>query len=438
MMRVVRRAPRICGLVSLPGDKSISHRYALLAAIAEGTSQLHHFASSQDCHSTLTCLRDLGVPMRVEEDEVTIEGRGLRGLTVPRTVLDAGNSGTTIRLLSGILAGHPLESSITGDESLRRRPMGRILQPLRMMGASVKCRDGELPPLIIRGGRLQGIRYPLPVASAQVKSCVLLAGLYGDRPSAVQENVPTRDHTEIALQQFGARVRKETEWIEVEPAPELHGQRLEIPGDLSGAAFFIVAAALLPGSEIHLRNVGLNRRRCALLDYLLTAGLNLTVENALEKAGEPRGDLLVRHSPALMEGQLPPIQGRIVAALIDEIPALAVLGSQVSGGLEISEARELRVKESDRIAALASNLRAMGAEIFEKPDGLRIAGGQKLHGTDIDTSGDHRIAMAFSVAALVAGGETRIHQAECADVSFPGFYDVLNRATGATGMTSDE
>jgi 3-phosphoshikimate 1-carboxyvinyltransferase len=293
----------------------------------------------------------------------------------------------------------------------------------------VECRDQELPPLTIRGGRLRCIRYALPVASAQVKSCVLLAGLYADRPSAVKETIPTRDHTEIALRQFGARITQNESWIEVEPAPALRGQNLEVPGDLSGATYFLVAAALVPGAEILLQEVGLNHRRRELLDYLRSAGVNLTVRARPEMAGEPRGDIRVCYSPSLLDATMPPIRGRLVAALIDEIPALAVLGSQVSGGIEVSEAQELRVKESDRIAALASNLCHLGAEVVEKPDGLRISGGQQLHGAVIDTKGDHRIAMAFSVAGLVADGETRIRDAECAEVSFPGFYEELRQVT---------
>jgi 3-phosphoshikimate 1-carboxyvinyltransferase len=428
MIQSVRPATRLAGTVRLPGDKSISHRYALLAAIAQGTSELRHFASSEDCRSTLDCLRGLGVSVLEHGETVIIEGRGLHGLTPPARILDARNSGTTMRLLSGILAGQPFETSITGDESLSRRPMGRILHPLRLMGASVDCRDGELPPMKLYGGRLKGIRYSLPVASAQVKSCVLLAGLYADAPSQVEEKIPTRDHTEIALRLFGARIHHSGDWIGIEPNPVLSAQSLEIPGDLSGAAFFLVAAALVPDSMIRLDGVGLNRRRRELLDYLQAAGLYIAVENEREDGGERRGDLRVRHSPALLRSALPPIHGRRVAALIDEIPILAILGSQVAGGLEISDAQELRIKESDRIAALAANLHAMGAEVKEKPDGLRISGGQRLSGADIATRSDHRIAMAFAVAALAAQGETRIHQAECADVSFTGFFQALQAA----------
>jgi len=429
MIQPIRRAESLSGTVLLPGDKSISHRYALLAAVAEGTTEIRNFAGSQDCQSTLRCLRGLGVELREDGDTVTVSGRGLRGLRAPSRVLDAGNSGTTIRLLSGILAGQSFESSITGDESLCRRPMGRIIQPLRMMGVAVEARERELPPLKIRGGNLKAVRYTLPVASAQVKSCVLLAGLYGDGTTAVEETMATRDHTEIALRHFGASVRHAGTWIEVEPGARLKGQKLEVPGDLSGAAFFLVASALVPGSEISLPGVGLNRRRRELLDYLRSAGLDIIVANESEDAGELRGDLHVRHSPALLKSRLQPIQGKLVAALIDEIPVLAVLGSQVAGGLEISDARELRIKESDRIAALAVNLRAMGAEVEEKPDGLKIRGGERLHGADIETRADHRIAMAFAVAGLIASGETRILQAECADVSFPGFWQALSKVS---------
>ncbi|NLV31935.1 MAG: 3-phosphoshikimate 1-carboxyvinyltransferase [Acidobacteria bacterium] len=425
MIQTLEAATTVTGTVRLPGDKSISHRYAMLAAIAEGTSVIGRFAASRDCHSTLGCLRALGVEVGTEGDTVTIRGRGLRGLSAPAAALDAGNSGTTMRLLAGILAGQPFESVLTGDDSLVNRPMGRVLEPLRRMGAAVEARERGLPPLRIRGGALGAIRYPLPVASAQVKSCVLLAGLYGSGTTAVEEPVPTRDHTEIALGEFGAAVRVDGNRIEVDPEPRLGGRRLVVPGDLSGAAFFLVAAALVPGSDLRLPGVGLNRRRRELLGYLERAGMGLEVENERDEAGEARGDLRVRYSPALLEGALPPIAGAGTAALIDEIPVLAVLGSQAAGGLEISDARELRVKESDRIAAVAANLAAMGARVTEKPDGLVIAGGARLRGADIATRGDHRIAMAFAVAALAARGETRIHGAECADVSFPGFWDAL-------------
>jgi len=427
MTQTLSPAASLSGTVLLPGDKSISHRYAMLAAIAEGTSVVENFAASRDCHSTLECMQSLGAEVQESNQTVTVRGRGLRGLTAPGRVLDAGNSGTTIRLLSGILAGHPFESSITGDESLSNRPMGRVIRPLRMMGAEIESRERDLPPLRIRGGSLKGIRYSLPVASAQVKSCVLFAGLYGDAPTAVEATIPTRDHTEIALREFGATLRVQGNWIEVEPGPRLQGRHLVVPGDLSGAAFFLVAAALVPNSELALPGVGLNGRRRELLDYLLRAGMDLKVENETVIAGEPRGDLRVRYSSELLDRALPPIQGEEVASLIDEIPVLAVLGSQAAGGLTISDARELRVKESDRISAIVSNLRAMGIDVDEKPDGLSMPGGQQLKGAEIVTRNDHRIAMAFAIAALAARGETHIHNPECADVSFPGFWTALTR-----------
>jgi 3-phosphoshikimate 1-carboxyvinyltransferase len=427
MIQSLSPAKSLSGSVLLPGDKSISHRYAMLAAIAEGTSVIEHFAASRDCHSTLACLQALGVELEEEGDTVTIRGRGLRGLKKPDRMLDAGNSGTTIRLLSGILAGHPFASSITGDPSLSSRPMGRIIRPLREMGATVESRERELPPLTICGGGLKAIRYKLPVASAQVKSCVLLAGLYAEGPTAVEESVPTRDHTEAALAEFGATVRMSGDWIEVDPEPCLKSRHLAVPGDLSGAAFFLIAAALIPGSNLRLPAVGLNGRRRELLSYLVRAGLDITVENESEETGEPRGDLCVCYSPDVLKQKLPPIRGNETASLIDEIPVLAVLGSRAEGGLEISDAHELRVKESDRISAISASLRAMGVEVEEKPDGLLISGGRQLKGADILTQGDHRIAMAFAVAGLAAQGETRIHEAECADVSFPGFWDALKK-----------
>lgn len=425
MTQTLSPAASLSGTVLLPGDKSISHRYAMLSAIAEGTSVIENFAASRDCHSTLECLQSLGVKVQEQGRAVTIEGRGLRGLKAPERRLDAGNSGTTIRLLSGILAGQQFESSITGDESLSNRPMGRIMQPLRLMGAAIESRERELPPIRIRGGFLKGIRYALPIASAQVKSCVLFAGLYGDGPTSVEEKIPTRDHSEIALKEFGGTIRVQGNWIEIDPGTSLKGRHLVVPGDLSGAAFFLVAAALVPGSELSLPGVGLNSRRRELLDYFLRAGLDLTVENETVIAGEPRGDLRVRHSPNLLHRQLPPIHGELAASLIDEIPVLAVLGSQVAGGLTISDAAELRVKESDRISAIVANLRAMGIEVEERTDGLSMPGGQQLQGADVITRNDHRIAMAFGVAALAAKGETRIHNPECADVSFPGFWAAL-------------
>ncbi len=426
MIRHIRPGAPLRGSVRTPGDKSISHRYALLAAMAEGRSELGGFSPSDDCGRTLDCLRALGARVRRSRGVVEIEGCGLRGFLRPEGILDAGNSGTTMRLLAGMLAGQDFDASITGDESLVRRPMRRILEPLELMGASVRARDGNYAPLEISGRRLSAIRYEMPVASAQVKSCVLLAGLYADGVTAVREPLPTRDHTEVALRHFGADLRENGPLLEVAGNPKMEGAKLAIPGDLSGAAFFLAAAAVVPGSEIRLPEIGLNRRRTALLDYLVSAGLDLRVENESVQASEPRGDVTVRHGGRILEGALPRIEGATAAALIDELPVLAVLGAHAAGGLEIRDAGELRVKESDRIAGVVAGLRAMGVQVEELPDGMNIPGGQALRGEDIHPAGDHRIAMAFAVAGLAARGETRIHQAECAGVSFPGFWDALD------------
>ena len=432
MIKKLNTVKTLSGTIQLPGDKSISHRYAMLAAIAEGESVIRHFASSRDCHSTLHCLFALGVAVAEIGNTVKIRGAGLRGLCAPEKPLDAENSGTTIRLLSGILAGHDFACSITGDDSLSNRPMGRIIKPLRLMGAKVESRDGDLPPIIIHGGSLKGIRYSLPVASAQVKSCVLLAGLYADGTTAVEEPVPTRDHTEIALREFGADVRVSSNWIEVDPEPRLRAKQLTVPGDLSGAAFFLAAAAMVPDSNLAIPGVSLNGRRRELLNYLQRAGMDISVENETTEAGEARGDLHVRFCQEFLKRKMPDIGGAETAALIDEIPVLAVLGSQTAGGLKISNAGELRIKESDRISAVAVNLRAMGAEVTEEPDGLIISGGRKLRGAEIVTNKDHRVAMAFAAAGLAAKGETRILDAECVNVSFPDFWNILKAVTQKT------
>jgi len=403
----------------------------MIAAIASGESRLYRFATGQDCRSTLGCLRRLGIEIREEPEVVTITGQGLHGLRRPAGPLDAGNSGTTMRLLAGILAGQPFESILSGDVSLSRRPMERIITPLRLMGASIVAAPGGFPPLSIRGGGLHGLRYELPVASAQVKSCVLLAGLYAAGETAVREATPTRAHTEIALREFGVSVREEDGWIVLRTSPLLQPRDLEVPADLSSASFFVAATLLVPGSRLLLRRVGLAPGRKGLLQYLQQAGAEIRLEHEEVIAGEPRGDVRIAHNPAFLKQKLPPLGGGAVAALIDEIPALAVLASRTEGGLEVRGARELRFKESDRISALAQNLQAMGARVEELPDGLRIGGGRPLSGCDIHPHGDHRIAMAFAVGALSARGETRIHDAECVDISFPGFWEIL--ASVSTG-----
>ena len=425
----------LAGGLELPGDKSISHRYAMLAALAPGTSELRNFAAARDCHSTLGCIKSLGAGVKVAGTTVQITGHGLRGLKSSWRALDAENSGTTIRLLSGILSGQTFSSKITGDASLEKRPMKRVMIPLREMGAHIRGRDENFPPLEIRGGKLHSIHYQMPMASAQVKSAVLLAGLYAEGETSVTEPATTRDHTELALLEFGAPVRKEGRTLFIQGmasaagGPELRPLSADVPGDLSSAVFFLAAASLLPGSNLFIANVGLNPTRSAILDLFTQMGAAITIVNLQTRQGELVGDLAVKGAP--LKGGL--ISGALVPELIDELPMLAALGPYTEQGIEIRDAQELRVKESDRIAALAENLKRMGARVEERPDGLRVEGrsaGQP-HGAEIDPRGDHRIAMAFAVAGLAAAGETRILGAECAAVSYPTFFEQLRRLAEA-------
>jgi 3-phosphoshikimate 1-carboxyvinyltransferase len=423
MDQIIKPAGRLCGVVRLPGDKSISHRYAMLAALARGTSSIENFSSGADCHSTLQCLRELGVPIQVEGCRVRISGVGLDGLQAPRAALDAANSGSTIRMLSGILAAQPFVTEIAGDGSLARRPMRRILDPLTRMGARIEAREGNFPPLRIHGGPLRGIDYELPVPSAQVKTAILLAGLFAEGATIVREPVRTRDHTEIALREMGAAIDARRGGIRLEPRPALKAGELAVPSDLSSAAFFLVGALLVPGSEVVIQGVGLNPTRSALLDVLASMGAQLRILQVGEQRGELAGDVQIRHSK--IRGGV--IAGAATAAVIDEIPALCVLGAASEEGLTIRDAAELRVKETDRIATVAENLRRMGVEATTTEDGLRVPGKSRLRAAEIDSFGDHRIAMAFAVAALAADGPCTIHGAEAASVSFPEFYDTLER-----------
>ncbi len=423
--RTIEPARNILGTIAPPGDKSISHRYAMLAAIATGRSTIHGFSSAADCASTLECLRALGAGVESTRDGVVIEGRGLRGLQPPARMLDAGNSGSTIRMLSGILAAQNFRSEITGDESLQRRPMRRIMEPLARMGAQITARDGNFPPLVIDGRLLKGIRYALPVPSAQVKTAVLFAGLFAEGDTTVEEQVKSRDHTEIALVEFDAEVELAHKRTRVRGGRPLHGTSLRVPGDLSSAAFFIVAALMLPGSNLTIVNAGLNPTRAQLLDVLRGMGADVRVSNIESVNGELVGDLHVTGGK-LRGGEIGPEQ---VPGVIDELPVLAVLGTRTDQGLTISGAQELRIKESDRIATVAENLRRMGAQVEERPDGLVISGRQKLRGAAINSYGDHRIAMAFTVAALAAEGSSTIEGADAAQVSFPEFYEMLESVT---------
>jgi len=421
----IKPAKAVSGSIQLPGDKSISHRYAMLGAIAEGLSEIHFFSSSADCQSTLACLSKLGVDIKRKDNAVSIQGLGLRGLRTPREVLDAGNSGSTMRMLAGILAGQAFPSVLSGDASLSRRPMQRIIDPLTRMGARIRSSEGARPPLEIEGGALQPIRYELPIASAQVKSAVLFAGLYGEGETEVVEQIATRDHTEIAMEQMGVEIGRHGQTISVRGPARLEGKTAHVPGDISSAAFFLAAALLVPESNLVIQNVGLNPTRTAVLDVLASMGGEIRVLNVEMLQGELIGDVRVGSS-RLEGGEIPP---GLIARLIDELPVLTVVGTQTDKGLSFRGAGELRVKESDRLASVAENLRRMNAEVEELPDGLRVAGRQTLRGAEIDSYGDHRIAMAFAVGGLVAQGTTLIRGSDCVDVSFPGFFEELARVT---------
>jgi 3-phosphoshikimate 1-carboxyvinyltransferase len=425
MQEKISPAAAITGDIVLPGDKSISHRYALIAAIAEGETRIRNYSTGADCHSTLGCVRALGIEVEGAGTEFVIRGRGLEGLRLAAHDLDAGNSGSTIRMLSGILAAQPFRTRIGGDESLSRRPMRRVMRPLAEMGARIGAREDQFPPLEIHGAKLRAIDYTLPVASAQVKTCVLLAGLYAEGATSVTEPARSRDHTEIALREFGAEVAVERRKITVVGRPRLTGREVTAPSDLSSAAFFIVAALVAPGSKLAIRGVGLNPTRSALLDFLTGMGARIRILDLESRNGELVGDLLVEHSE-LRGGE---ISGGLTAALIDEIPVLAVMGAATEEGIIVRDASELRVKETDRIRTVVDNLRRMGVQAEELPDGMVIPGRQRFHAAGIDSFGDHRIAMAFAVAALSGDGESVIHGAEAASVSFPEFWETLGRIT---------
>jgi 3-phosphoshikimate 1-carboxyvinyltransferase len=424
---VVRPARNVRGAVELPGDKSISHRYAMLAGIAEGRSRLENYSTGADCASTLACMRALGVNWKRADGVIDVEGRGLT-LAAPSVALDCGNSGSTMRMLSGIVAGQKFASEMTGDESLSRRPMERVIRPLTAMGARIDSREGK-PPLRVTGGELKAIDYKVPVASAQVKSCVLFAGLFADGETRVEEPLRTRDHTEVALRAFGGHIERKGSGagngngneVRIRGGQRLRGIEARIPGDLSSAAFFLCAAALFPDSQLVIPNLLMNPTRARLLDILMQIGLRVSVTELKEVHGEMVG--LLEVEGGRLKGVT--LNGADSAALIDEIPVLAAIAPFTEQGIEVRDAKELRVKESDRIAALAENLRRMGANVDEREDGLKIPGGQTLHGAEIDSFGDHRIAMAFAVAGLRASGETVIRGAEAAAISYPAFFETL-------------
>ena len=423
---IIKPARNVQGSLRLPGDKSISHRYAMLAAIANGRSVFSNFSEGADCASTLDCLRALGCQIQNRNDgTIEIEGVG-RELRQPKGALDCGNSGSTMRMLSGILAAQNFRCTLMGDESLSRRPMARIIEPLRLMGARISASDGARPPLQLTGAgpSLKAIDFNIPIASAQVKSSILFAGLLASGETSVEEPLRTRDHGELALRSFGADVQRSRNRVSIKGRQQLHAIQAQIPGDVSSGSFFMCAAALFPESNLILDDLLLNPTRATLLDVLTALGARIGVVNLEERHGELVGTVKVEYGA--LKGIK--ISGPQAAALIDELPVLAAIAPYTQHGIEIRDAAELRVKESDRIAIVAKNLRAMGARVQEYEDGLSVPGGQELHGAVIDSAGDHRIAMAFSVAALRAhDGESCIQGAEAARISYPGFFDALNR-----------
>jgi 3-phosphoshikimate 1-carboxyvinyltransferase len=421
--RLIRPAKNIYGSLRLPGDKSISHRYGMLAAFAQGTSRFSNFSTGADCASTLACMSALGATVNRREDGI-VEVTGVGGkVNQPETSLDCGNSGSTMRMISGLLAAQQGKFTLIGDASLSRRPMERIRKPLEAMGASLTLTEGHAP-VVIEGRALHAIEYTTPVPSAQVKTCVLLAGLQTGGTTTVREAIRTRDHSELALRAFGAKVERSVDSVSITGPQTLSAIEATVPGDISSAAFFLCAAALFPGSQLLLDGLGLNPTRAALLDVLTALGAQISVLNLEDKHSELVGTVQVT-SPAEGLGSTS-VTGGLAAQLIDELPVLAAIAPYTRGGIRIRDAKELRVKESDRIALVVENLRAMGAEVTEHEDGMDVPGGQQLHGATIDSGGDHRIAMAFSVAALRAEGETLIRGSESAAISFPEFFDLLD------------
>ena len=412
---------KLHGKLTIPGDKSISHRAVMFGALAQGTTRITHFLEGADCLSTISCFQAMGIHIQKNKDEVLVEGKGLHGLQAPLDILDVGNSGTTTRLISGILAGQDFTSRLTGDASICQRPMGRIITPLSLMGAQITSQNQNgCAPLTIQGGHLHGIHYQSPVASAQVKSCVLLAGMYADAPTSVTEPVLSRNHTELMLNYFGAQVTSKGTTASILPQPDLKARDITVPGDISSAAYFIAAGLLVPGSEILLCNVGINPTRDGLLRVCQAMGGDITLLN-VRNDGEPTADLLIRNSS--LHGT--EIKGEIIPTLIDEIPMIAVMAAFAEGTTVIRDAAELKVKESDRIQVMTDNLTRMGADVEALPDGMIIHGGKPLHGATIDSHKDHRIAMSFAVAGGICEGSLTITDGECVNISYPEFYTDL-------------
>ena len=413
------------GEISVPGDKSISHRAVMFGAISKGITEVTNFLQGADCLSTISCFRSMGIEIENTPEHILIHGKGLHGLSAPSAILDCGNSGTTTRLISGILAGQNFSSTLTGDASIQKRPMDRIIRPLTQMGASIRSipKNG-CAPLEINGHPLHGISYLSPVASAQVKSCILLAGLYADGKTSVTEPALSRNHTELMLNFFGADVTSEGLTASVLPDPFLQGNLVRVPGDISSAAYFIAAALMVPGSEILLKNVGINPTRDGMLRVCHAMGADITLMNKQSSGGEPVADLLVRYTPSL-SGTV--IEGELIPTLIDEIPIIAVLAATANGTTVIRNAEELKVKESNRLDIMVNELAAMGVSVEGTDDGMRIEGGKPFHGAKIDSRLDHRIAMSFTIASLAAETSTEILRSDCVNISYPTFYQDLAR-----------
>ena len=422
MNAVIKPSGKLRGEITVPGDKSISHRSVMLGSIAKGDTKISGFLTGEDCLSTIDCFKKLGIDIEVNGTDVTVHGKGLKGLSAPAETLDVGNSGTTLRLMSGILSAQPFTTRLTGDSSIQKRPMGRVASPLGLMGAKITSENEKMTaPLTIEGQRLHGIDYTLPVASAQVKSALILAGLYADGETRITEPEATRDHTEIMLNYLGADIRKEGDTIVVRPAAELTGKDITVPGDISSAAYFIAAALISKDSEVLIKNVGVNPTRTGIITAFKAMGGNIELTNERTVCGEPVADILVRSSR--LHGVV--IKGAIIPKLIDEIPVIAAAACYASGETVIADAAELRVKESDRIKTMAAELGRMGATVIQTDDGMIILGGIPLHGAVCESYNDHRVAMSVAVAALGAKGETQIKNCGCVDISFPGYFDAL-------------
>lgn len=418
---IIQPASHLKGTLSIPGDKSISHRSIMFGSIAKGTTKIHNFLMGDDCLSTIECFRKLGIDIEMHNDYILVHGKGLHGLKPASEILDCGNSGTTTRLISGILAGQPFTSTLTGDASIQKRPMKRIIEPLRQMHAAIEGKDDNFCPLTISPSTLEGICYTSPVASAQVKSCVLLAGLYANTPTTVCEPALSRDHTERMLSAFGAIIERKDKCVTIYPNPELEAMEVIVPGDISSAAFFMVAGLIVPNSKLILQNVGINPTRRGILDALLAMGGRITCFNERELCGEPVCDMIIESSD--LHGIT--IEGDIIPTMIDEIPAFAVAALFAHGTTIIKDAKELRVKESNRIDTMCHELGKMGAVIRPLEDGMIIEGNATLHGAILESYDDHRIAMSLAVAALKATTPSQILNSECIRISYPHFFEHL-------------